>query len=650
MRVTVIGNCQAAGLASCLATMVPGLQIAPRGPATPVELMGLCESHDWVVMQGEQASVPPALADRIITWPRLIFAAFHPDAVYVHREGRVFGSVLGQYHSALALLGWMAGRSVAETRRLFRSDVYERAGYFSVWESSRRALLSEGEASGLSLEAALDEWASGGCFMHSPNHPYLPAIADLARAILPRLGLSASVARPERFVSDALARSLVLPVYPEIAQRLGIAGDYAFKLPARIIGGMEQVEVLDLDAMIARSFAQLEGVDPASMACPRFDAPAWQTLLQDLPALVATPLPKAGGNPYRGLPAHQYWRQSIAETPGPEVDPVVAAPFTITRRTAIATAGSCFAQHIARTLKQAGYNHMVVEPPPPELSPAQVEAGHWGAFSARYGNLYTARQLVQLIERAEGRFRPADTAWRRPDGRWVDPFRPQIEPAGHASRAEVIEARKPHLQAVRRMLRRVEVFVFTLGLTESWRARADGAVFPLAPGVVAGEMDPAAYEFVNFSTAEVLADLHAFHAALRAINPGVKLVLTVSPVPLVATYEPRHVLVSTVASKSILRAAAEEFCRAVPECWYFPSYEIVTGPQARGTAFGPDLREVTEATVARVMSLFLRHAAQGAAATPAPAARAQPAAAPAIPDAETAALFQVLCDEEKLGA
>lgn len=642
MRVTVIGNCQSAGLASCLSTMVAGLQVTARGPATPIELLGLAESNDWVLLQGKQSAVPPALAERVITWPRLIFAAFHPDAVYVHREGRVFGSVLGQYHSALTLLGWMSGRSAADTRRLFRSEVFERAGYFSLWDSSRRSLLAEGEASGLLLEAALEGWAASGCFMYSPNHPQLHLIADLARTILPRLGLRAAVARPERFVSDALARSLVLPVYPEIALRLGLAGDYAFKLPSRIVGGMEQVEVLDLDSMIERSFAQLSGIDPASLACPRFEGPVWQALAKELPALLATPLPKTGGNPYRGLPAHQYWRQAMTETPGPEVDPVIAAPFHITPRTAIATAGSCFAQHIARTLKQAGFNHMVAEPPPPELTPAQIEAGHWGSFSARYGNIYSARQMVQLVERAEGRFRPADAPWQRPDGRWVDPFRPQIDAGGFATRAEVIEARRPHLQAVRRMLRRVEVFVFTLGLTEAWRAKADGAVFPLAPGVVAGAMDEAAYEFVNFTTAEVLADLRAFRAALRAVNPGAKLVLTVSPVPLVATYEARHVLVSTVASKSILRAAAEEFCREDPECWYFPSYEIVTGPQARGTSFGPDLREVNEATVARVMALFLRHAAL------APPTEVPRHNAPAIADAETAELFKVLCDEEKL--
>ena len=48
---------------------------------------------------------------------------------------------------------------------------------------------------------------------------------------------------------------------------------------------------------------------------------------------------------------------------------------------------------------------------------------------------------------------------------------------------------------------------------------------------------------------------------LKRLNPGVRVLLTVSPVPLIATYEPRHVLVSTTYSKSVLRVAAEQVMR-----------------------------------------------------------------------------------------
>src|SRR5204863_481814 len=79
----------------------------------------------------------------------------------------------------------------------------------------------------------------------------------------------------------------------------------------------------------------------------------------------------------------------------------------------------------------------------------EIRRRGFGMYSARYGNLYTARQLVQLFDRAHGDLQPLDRAWERPDGRLVDPFRPQIEPDGHATAAEVDAATKAHLADLR---------------------------------------------------------------------------------------------------------------------------------------------------------------------------------------------------------
>ena len=83
------------------------------------------------------------------------------------------------------------------------------------------------------------------------------------------------------------------------------------------------------------------------------------------------------------------------------------------------------------------------------------------------------------------------------------------------------------------------------------------------------------------------------------MNPRVKVILTVSPVPLVATAEEAHVLVATTLSKSVLRVAAEVVSARGRDVAYFPSYEIITGPQARGRYFAEDLRSVTDEGVDR---------------------------------------------------
>lgn len=316
-------------------------------------------------------------------------------------------------------------------------------------------------------------------------------------------------------------------------------------------------------------------------------------------------------HPYQNLPAHALWRSAVAEPADGEVDPVVAAPFRIQPTDKVATAGSCFAQHISRTLRVAGYTPLQTEPAHPVAPPDVALRNNYGVFSARYGNIYTPRQLLQLILRAFGEFEPEEPAWRREDGAWVDPFRPQIQPCGFLSLRELELDRQRHLACVRNMFETLDVLIFTFGLTECWVARADGAAFPLCPGVAGGTFDEERYEFVNFDVADVVADMLTALDRLWRISPAARVILTVSPVPLVATAEPRHVLTSTVYSKSVLRVASEMIIKKRNNVVYFPSYEIIAGPHGAGRYYAHDLRSVTEAGVAHVMRVFLRHFTEG---------------------------------------
>jgi hypothetical protein len=352
-------------------------------------------------------------------------------------------------------------------------------------------------------------------------------------------------------------------------------------------------------------------------------------------------------NPYRGLPDTAFWSRSVAWAPPGGLDPMLAAP-RIHPGEPVATMGSCFAQHISRHLQQLGLDYMVAEAAPPELDPAEAAARQYGVFTARFGNVYTVRQALQLLQRAFGLFTPAEDAWPTLPGAaqqgWVDAFRPQIQPQPLASVAAVQDAARQHLAEVRRMFTQARWLVFTLGLTEAWRSRLDGAVYPVAPGVAAGAFDPALHEFVNFTMAEVEADLAALIQAVQAINPACRVILTVSPVPLIATYEPRHVLVSTTVSKAILRVAADTAERQHAHVIYFPSYEIINSAHHEGRYWADDLRQVNELGVGHAMRVFSRHFLGLDEAGPR-------ATAPFAARAGTAAFAaDVVCDEEVIEA
>ncbi len=316
-------------------------------------------------------------------------------------------------------------------------------------------------------------------------------------------------------------------------------------------------------------------------------------------------------NPYSAKPDTAFWRKAVAGVPAFALDPMIDSPFSISETDEVATAGSCFAQNIARSLRARGLRYYVPESPPAGMPADQAATMNYGTFSARYGNVYTVRQLVQLFDRAHGRFTPALNVWRDKSGAYIDPFRPLIQPGGFESLAALEEDRVRHFECVRTMFAKLSVFVFTLGLTESWQHEADGAVVPVAPGVAGGDEDSGAFSFVNFTTAEIAADIRAFHSRLRGVNPAAKLILTVSPVPLIATYEHRHVLVSTTYSKSALHAAAIEAAARLPGISYFPSYEIVTSPLNRDRYFEDDLRSVSAMGVEHVMRVFFRHYVSG---------------------------------------
>jgi hypothetical protein len=116
-------------------------------------------------------------------------------------------------------------------------------------------------------------------------------------------------------------------------------------------------------------------------------------------------------HPYRSLPQENFWKPSIAELPYDQVDPIVSSKFRITRSDRVATAGSCFAQHIARHLRNAGFSYLVTEAPHPLVPPELARKYGYGLFTARYGNIYTSRQLLQLLYRSYGLFQPEDDFW-----------------------------------------------------------------------------------------------------------------------------------------------------------------------------------------------------------------------------------------------
>jgi hypothetical protein len=311
------------------------------------------------------------------------------------------------------------------------------------------------------------------------------------------------------------------------------------------------------------------------------------------------------GNPYMNLPNKAFWKLSVSDRNMFDIVELWDPKFEITKNHKVVTYGSCFAQHIGNALQNKGFNWLRTELAPRGLSKSNCKKFNFNIFSARTGNIYTTSLLKQWVDWALDVKPMPDEIWER-DGRFIDPFRPLVEPNGFASEVELRESQKQTKLSFKNSIIKADFFVFTLGLTESWINDIKGYEYPMCPGTIGGEFDDIKHKFENQQFQKIITNLIAAIELMLSVNPQLKFILTVSPVPLTATNSGKHVAVATMASKSILRAVADQISTNRPYVDYYPSYEIINSPIFRGTFFEPNQRSVNPVGVNFVMDSFFK--------------------------------------------
>jgi hypothetical protein len=351
-------------------------------------------------------------------------------------------------------------------------------------------------------------------------------------------------------------------------------------------------------------------------------------------------------SPYASLPANRFWRPAVAEQTPETIFELYEKRFDIRRDTAISVAGDCFAQEFARELRAVGARVLDMEPPPPGLTLADATRFGYGLFSARHGNQYFARQLRQLIEEAYGLFEPEGWIWKR-DGRYVDGLRPSVEPEGLGRPTEVIAHRQQHLQAVRAMFEATDVFIYAFGLNEAWEHIPSGTVFPTAPATIAGRFNPQAHRQKVFSYGDTYTDFSAVIALLHEINPEMKILMMLSPVPGTATITGQHILTANTRHKGILRAVAGAIYDEYESTDYFPAYELLATHFSEGRFYDANRRTISGDGLRAARRMFTSaHFAETEAMQAPPPAAGPPAPAISFEEDEDA----VVCEDALLDA
>ena len=197
-----------------------------------------------------------------------------------------------------------------------------------------------------------------------------------------------------------------------------------------------------------------------------------------------------------------------------------------------------------------------------------------------------------------------DIEYFKQNDRFYDPLRFTVEPNGFATLDELFNARSITFFSLLNSIKNASIFVFTLGLTERWVNVETGLEYASCPGVSCGEFDEKLHLHENLQFPRLLKSMEEVIELLRNLNPKLNIILTVSPVPLIATFQKKHVLIATMEAKSNLRSLAGYCSNNFDFIDYFPSFEMISSFPYRGAFFEPDLRTVSKVGVEYVMKIF----------------------------------------------
>lgn len=160
---------------------------------------------------------------------------------------------------------------------------------------------------------------------------------------------------------------------------------------------------------------------------------------------------------------------------------------------------------------------------------------------------------------------------------------------------------------VHQKLAQANVFILTIGVGPCWFRKADDA-FVFQPDM----RNMADFYQRTLKVEECKDALSNALALIRHINPTIRVVLTLSPVPLARTFEFASAVVADCISKSTLRAAIHETIGTGDEnAMYFPSFEVVRWIGGHhGGAFGAEdglTRHISLDYIRAIIGSFIRN-------------------------------------------
>lgn len=273
--------------------------------------------------------------------------------------------------------------------------------------------------------------------------------------------------------------------------------------------------------------------------------------------------------------------------------------------------GSCFAVELRKALRRREYQVH------PEEESVEIEKYNEPPFLGRGNKLlhYSTYAIRQEFEKAFGLWEQSpDDYWhvcRTPKKQntpyevYQDPYRRRVF---SKTKEGVQKVTRDFDAIIKKGILESDIYIITLGLTEAWRKK-DNGLYACTMAGYGGGGGIEETEFRVTTYEENYANVRAIIEMIRARFPERKIIFSVSPVALGATYTGNDIFVANMESKSTLRTVAGQIVREFKDkgIYYFPSYEIFyyLGMFTNRKIHREDLRHVDEKIIAYIVDRFL---------------------------------------------
>lgn len=245
----------------------------------------------------------------------------------------------------------------------------------------------------------------------------------------------------------------------------------------------------------------------------------------------------------------------------------------ISHSTRIMTLGSCFADEVSSRLAENGFNILA------------------NPFGTLYNPLSISSSLRRILNRQP--YADSDTVSRIENGNEIYSCLFGNSRFNSTDKSETLSLINQEIAASYQFLKDVDFLIITFGTAHFYTMKESGKT-------VANCHKQPADKFIleRLTIGQIVTDYNNLISELRAFNPKIKLVFTVSPNRYKA-----YGLHGSQKDKAILLLAIEEICKN-EDVYYFPSYEAVIDDLRDYRFYAEDMIHPSKVAVDYVYDLF----------------------------------------------